>query len=128
MARGFVIVVLAALVIGPALGEAAPASANADATAVTGTQNVRVTPTVGGPKATFTFSFTTPITTRVGVESTIYETVQGATTNLATINKGGCLSTFDIAVPYAATGGASAPRLGRVRTGAPGHTALRWWS
>ena len=91
------LVLLGALVLG-----AGPAGASAGVSAIT--PHAHSTPKVGGPKSKFTISFTTPITTGTQGASVIYEVIQGATDNLRTINKGGCISTFAIAASYAAAG------------------------
>jgi len=61
-------------------------------------------PRRGSATASFTIAFTTPITTGVVGTSVIYEAVEGATDNLRTIGKNGCISTFDVAAGYGAAG------------------------
>ncbi len=64
----------------------------------------RVKPRHGSATSGFTIAFTTPITTGAAGSYVIYEAVEGATDNLRTIGKGGCVSTFDVAAGYGAAG------------------------
>jgi hypothetical protein len=70
------------------------------------TVKATVTPSAGGPTATFTISFPSPIATGVKGKSVTFEEIQASNTNTATFTKKSCLSSFQSDPPYGNAAGA----------------------
>jgi hypothetical protein len=85
---------------------AALALATASLGAQGATVKATVTPSEGGPTATFTISYPSPIATGVSGKSVVFEEVQGSNSNPATFTKKSCLSSFQSDPPYGNAAGA----------------------
>jgi hypothetical protein len=83
---------------------AALALGAATAGAVIAPVSGHVAPRSGSPHATFTVTFTTPVSTGIKGKLVTFEDVQATNTNTATYQKKTCLSSFQVDAGYGAAG------------------------